>query len=144
MPSLFCNNICFWCSHLECSDSFITVLYFVDVCSWDVIEPKKLLCCFYLCNLLILVFAMVLQTPLMYLVREEIIILYLHSFLSRMSTLSMALQFDEKWNIIRLLNSPLTIGSVELRKCCSYFHWLPTDLFKSLTCRCVVCVVYVC
>ena len=112
--------------------------YFVNFFSWDYDWAKGLLCCFWLCDLLILVFAIVLQTPLMYLTREEIIELYLHNFLSHMSALFVALQFDEGWNIIWLLSFSPTIALVESRKHCSYFHWLPIDFFENLTCKHIV------
>ena len=34
------------------------------------------------------------------------------------------------------------IALVELRKNCSYFHWLPADLFKGLTHRHIVSIAY--
>ena len=131
---LFCNNICCFCSHWECSDSCLNVSIFCECmfmkCDW----AKNVLCYFWLCNLLILVFAIVLQLPLTYIAWEEIIKLYLHNSLSHMSALSMALWFDGEWNIIQLLSFPSKIVLVESRKSCS-FHWLPTDFFESLTHR---------
>ena len=108
------------------------------LCSWNCDWAKSLLHYFWLCDLLILVFATILRIPLMYLAREEISKLCLHNYLSRMSALSMALQFDEEWNNIQLLTFPSTIASVESRKRYSCFHWLPTDFFESLTRRRVV------
>ena len=100
----FAIILCFWCSYLECSDSCLNVSYFFECmfieCDWS----KRLLHYFWLCDLLILVFSMGLQILFAYLVQEEITILFLHSFLSCMSTLFVALRSDEKWNILRLLN----------------------------------------
>ena len=59
-------------------------------------EANSIVVLFLLSDLLILVFATCLQITLMYLDQEEITLLFLHNFLSRMSALSMALQFDEK------------------------------------------------
>ena len=93
-------KLCFWCSHLECSDSCLNVSLFCEFCSWGCDWAKGLFCYFWLCDFLILVFATILWIMLTYLAWEEIIKLYLHNFSSHMSTLSVALQFDERWNII--------------------------------------------
>ena len=111
---------------------------FVKLCSWNCNWAKSLLLYFWLCNLLILVFAMVLKIWLTYLAQEEIIKLYLHNSLSCMSTLFMALQFDEEWNIIWLISFWLIITSVQSRKWYTFFHWLATNFFERLTNRCVV------
>ena len=110
---------------------------FVNIYSWNCDWAKSLLRYFWLCNLLIMVFAIVLQISLMYLAWEEIIKFYLHNSLSRMSVLFVALWFDEEWNIITLLSFPSMIASVESRKHYS-FYWLPTNFFESLTRRHVI------
>ena len=93
----------FWYSHLECSDSCMNVSFFCGFYSWDCDWAKGLLRCFCLCDLLVLVFSIVFtnSADVSSLRRDHK--LCLHNSLSRMSALSMALQFDEEWNIIWLL-----------------------------------------
>ena len=61
-------------------------------------------------------------------------LLFIHSFLSHMSTLYVPC------NLMKSETSKftLTIASVKLRKRHSYFHWLPTNLFKSIIQRHIV------
>ena len=114
-PIVICNKgrhyyaikLCFWSSHLECSHSCLNVSYFCGFYSLDCDWAKGLLCCFWLCDLIILMFVTILRLMLMYRAWEEIIKLCLQSFLSHMSTLSMALWFNEEWNIIWLLKFPI-------------------------------------
>ena len=110
-PIVKCNKGCCyyarklfsWCSHLECSHSCLNVSYFCEFYSWDYDWAKVYCIVFYCMILLIIVFATVLQIPLMYQAWEEITKLCLHNSLYHMSTSFVALQFDEEWNIIRLL-----------------------------------------
>ena len=104
-PLFCCNNICFWCSHLEFIYSCLSVL-FLWILVHDNNGSNGFIVLFWLSDLLIMVFPTILQISLTYRVGEEITLLFLHSFLSHMSALSMTLWFDEKWNIFQfLLNS---------------------------------------
>ena len=94
-------KLCFWFSHLECSQSFLNVSLFCEFFSWDCDWTKGLLRYFWLCDLLILVFSTVLRILLMHRAWKEITNLCLHNFLSRMSAFSnLAIWWKVKYHMI--------------------------------------------
>ena len=116
--------LCFWCSHLECSDSCLNVSYFCEFMFMELWLSQKFIAlflvvrsfnsgvCYGFTN-----FSDISSS-------EEIIKFCLCNFSSRMSALFVALRFDEGWNILWLLSFSPTIASMESGRHYSYFHWL--------------------
>ena len=122
----------------------LSVVIFVNECSWIIMEPMVLLCC-YDCAIFCSGVCFMLTNSIDILSWRKYHLLFLHSFLSHMSIIYVALWFNEKWNIYLLLSSShwwlhqWNWGSVAP----IFIGFLP-NLFNYLTHRHFVTMVYVC